>query len=63
MILLRRIIARLRHKHHFKKRIGGIWADEPGGPRTYHEIWWQCDCGKYASWHDATVALRAIGDQ
>lgn len=30
------------HKHDYKECYGGIYADEEGGPRTLHEIWWEC---------------------
>jgi hypothetical protein len=33
------------HQHRHKERFGGLYADEPGGPKTYHEIWWECECG------------------
>ena len=39
-------IERHRHHHRFKDQIGGLYADEPGGPKIYHEIWWECECGK-----------------
>jgi hypothetical protein len=33
------------HQHRHKECFGGLYADEPGGPKTYHEIWWECECG------------------
>jgi hypothetical protein len=36
---------RLFHRHQWREYFGGAYADEPGGPRTFHEIWWECDCG------------------
>lgn len=35
-----------RHHHRYKDQFGGLYADEPDGPKTYHEIWWECECGK-----------------
>jgi len=39
-------IDRNRHHHRFVDQFGGVYADEPGGPRYVHEIWWECKCGK-----------------
>lgn len=33
------------HRHKFIECYGGLYADEPNGPRTVHEIWWECACG------------------
>jgi len=33
------------HSHNFVAHYGGLYADEPHGPRTMHEIWWECACG------------------
>lgn len=33
------------HRHRWQERYGGLYADEVGGPRTIHEIWWECECG------------------
>jgi len=35
----------LFHRHRDKEYYGGFYADEPDGPKTIHEIWWECDCG------------------
>lgn len=34
------------HKHRYVEKYGDLRADEPGGPRTFHEIYWECRCGK-----------------
>ncbi len=39
----------MHHEHRYKEVVGGLYADEANGPRTYHEIWWVCDCGKFSS--------------
>lgn len=44
------------HQHRYVEKIGGLYADEPGGPRTYHEIWWECSCGAV---QDRAAKLRA----
>lgn len=33
------------HKCRHEEMFGGLYADEIGGPRYYHEIWWECPCG------------------
>ena len=37
---------------------GGLYADEPGGPRTLHEIWWEDEHGPI-SYSDMCAANRA----
>lgn len=48
------------HRHHYREHIGGVYADEPNGPRLAHEIWWQCDCGKFHCNADLYAAVRAL---
>lgn len=31
-----------RHTHEFITCVGGFYADEVGGPKTYHERWQEC---------------------
>ena len=32
--------------HRYVEKYGDLRADEPGGPRSYHEIYWECSqCG------------------
>ena len=38
---------RSRHHHQYVEFYFGCYADEPGGPRTYHGIGWACACGKW----------------
>lgn len=33
------------HKHRYVEHVGGLYADQPNGPKTYHEVWWECSCG------------------
>lgn len=45
-----RLKVRLRQwrcRHVFDRYYGGLRADEPGGAKIYHEIFWKCArCGK-----------------
>lgn len=48
MSLISRVLrwSRKHNAHKWVQRYGGVYADEPGGPRCAHEIWWECEnCG------------------
>lgn len=45
VILLFSAVPTLLHECDHEEKIGGLYADIPGGPVTFHEIWWECSCG------------------
>lgn len=47
------------HQHRYREHYGDLRADEPGGPRTYHEIWWECACGDVVARDAKRRAQRA----
>lgn len=49
----------LFHEHSFVECYGGLYADDRQGPRTFHEIWWECPCGKVSSYASRAAKMRA----
>ncbi len=49
-----------KHEQRHTERFGGLYPDTLGGPRVYHEIWWECDCGDVRGFRAKRRAERAI---
>lgn len=48
LTLLFLLLAMVEHRHRCRFDIMvpcDLRADEPGGPRSYHDVFWRCACG------------------